>query len=128
MKPRVFCQYCNQPAALVTGTVIYPHRPDLAQKLFYHCLPCEAYVGCHPNTVKPLGVLANAELRMAKCRAHEVFDLIWKEGYMPRGKAYTWLGKELNLTSPHIGEMTVHQCVRTRELAQTYLHMSGYRG
>lgn len=128
MKHTVHCQYCGQPAALVTGAVIYPHRSDLFSKHFYHCSPCDAYVGCHPNTVTPLGVLANAELRLAKRRAHEVFDLLWKEGYMKRGQAYAWLGKELNLPSPHIGEMSVEQCIRTRELAQEYLHMSGHRG
>ena len=28
----ITCPYCQQPAALVAGDVIYPHRPDLAGK------------------------------------------------------------------------------------------------
>lgn len=59
------CPYCGKDSVLVNGHVIYPHRPDLLEKKFYWCKPCDAYVGCHPGTANPLGRLANAELRRA---------------------------------------------------------------
>lgn len=41
------CPYCGSKTEYVDGTVIYPHRPDLANRKFYICRPCNAYVGCH---------------------------------------------------------------------------------
>ena len=65
------CGYCKQPAALITGAVLYPNKPKLAALRFWHCEPCGAWVGCHPAALNsgmgegtvPLGGLANAELR-----------------------------------------------------------------
>jgi hypothetical protein len=35
-------------------------------------------VGCHKGTTKPLGRLADAELREWKKRAHAAFDPVWQ--------------------------------------------------
>lgn len=56
------CDYCLNEAELVSGYSIYPHRPDLYHKNFYQCKPCDAWVGCHPNTTNPLGRLADSWL------------------------------------------------------------------
>lgn len=70
----VACDYCGDAAKLVTGKAIYPHRPDLFRLHFWQCEPCGAYVGCHKKEggngdgTKPLGRIANAELRAAKTR------------------------------------------------------------
>lgn len=106
------CNYCNKKAVRVGGDVIYPHRPDLAQKQFYQCAPCSAYVGCHPSTIKPLGRLANAELRRAKQDAHAAFDPLWKGGAMKRTAAYKWLAESLGLPSKeaHVGMFDVATC------------------
>lgn len=34
------CDYCNGDAWLVSGVVIYPHRPDLHGLKFYYCADC----------------------------------------------------------------------------------------
>lgn len=80
----------------------------------YACLPCEAWVGCHPGTVQPLGRLADKALRRAKNRAHAAFDPIWKEGLMKRGSAYLWLSDQLGIDRAdcHIGMFDVEQCQR----------------
>lgn len=106
------CAYCQQPTQLVGGDVIYPHRLDLAEKKFYLCEPCGAYVGCHPGTETPLGRVANAELRKAKMEAHAAFDPLWKEGGMKRKEAYAWLRGELGLAEDecHIGMFDVDRC------------------
>lgn len=108
----LLCAYCQQPTKLVGGDVIYPHRPDLAEKRFYQCEPCVAYVGCHPGTEKPLGRVANAALRAAKMKAHGAFDAIWKGGGMKRGQAYAWLRTKMGLEEDacHIGMFSVEQC------------------
>lgn len=120
MNNQVKCPYCNNPAELVDGTVIYLHRPDLAHKKFWNCAPCKAYVGCHettfnhdfPKGTMPLGRLANAELRSAKSAAHALFDPLWKTGKMRRGQAYAWLADQLKIKQEdcHIGMFSVEQC------------------
>lgn len=108
------CPYCCGEAELVTGQAIYPHRPDLAHKRFYRCHSCDAYVGCHPGTTKPLGRLANASLRQAKQRAHKSFDPLWKTGRMKRGQAYAWLAQQLGIPKQdcHIGMFDEDTCER----------------
>lgn len=108
------CVYCHEPAKLVTGREVYPHRPDLFAKQFYACLPCGAWVGCHPGTTKPLGRVANAELRQLKMKAHAAFDPLWKNGAGNRGKRYGWLAQRLGIEKHrcHIGYFSEDECRR----------------
>lgn len=116
----VKCPYCQKPAKQVQGDHVYPHRPDLHGKWFYVCDPCEARVGCHPGTRKPLGRLANAELRKAKSVAHRAFDPIWKTKKMDRRAAYQSLADKLGIPANecHIGEFDVAQCRKVVEVCQ----------
>lgn len=115
------CPYCDKPAKLVTGIAIYPHRPDLLHKYFYQCAPCDASVGCHPGSTKPLGKLANAPLRKIRTQAHALFDPLWKTKTMTRREAYGWLAKELNISTHncHIGMMDVEACKNVIQLMQS---------
>jgi hypothetical protein len=119
------CPYCNNEASLAGGDTIYPHRPDLHFLQFWACQPCDAYVGCHKGTTRPLGRLANAELRAAKIEAHTAFDPLWKfhtfgDGYqrMTRNEAYGWLAEQLGMARAdcHIGMLNVEQCQRVVEV------------
>lgn len=121
------CRYCQQPATLVRhGEVGYPYRSSYGP--MWVCVPCNAWVGCHPGTEKPLGGLANAELRAWKIKAHAAFDPLW-HGKMRRdrctkGKArragYAWLAKELSIDVKkcHIGYMNIDECRRVVEICE----------
>jgi hypothetical protein len=125
-KNQPYCPYCELPAKLVGGNVIYPHRNDLCDLMFWQCAPCGAYVGCHKkgawfyhrgqkhtsDGTLPLGRLADAKLRRAKSDAHAVFDLLWRSGDMSRVAAYAWLSKALGISQDdcHIGMMDVKTC------------------
>lgn len=114
------CPHCQAVTIFVRGDVIYPHRPDLAEKGFWQCAPCDAYVGCHDGTPEPLGTPANAELRKARSRAHGEFDVIWKEArLMSRGDAYAWLANKLGISIDgcHIGRFDLATCERVVEFA-----------
>ena len=99
---------------------MYPHRRDLWSKKFFVCTPCDARVGCHANG-KPLGRLADAELRTAKMRAHSAFDKLWKNGGMSRNDAYRWLAGKLGVKKVHIGEMDVDECELVIRLSHEHL-------
>lgn len=114
------CPYCNNPSKKVTGADIYPHRQDLWDIVIYECKPCDARVGCHKGTDKPLGRLADAELRKAKSAAHAAFDPIWKLNVRTRNGAYQWLAKKLGIRPKdcHIGMFDVETCHRVIQICE----------
>lgn len=123
---RPICPYCAAESQLVTGALLYPHRNDLWSLHFWHCAPCDAYVGCHKKGLghgdgtRPLGRLANAELRRAKNQAHAAFDPLWKNRKIRRRDAYDWLAKQLGLPvdRTHIGDFDVETCLRVVEICR----------
>lgn len=121
------CLDCpNDQAEFVTGAVIYPHRPDLADKKAWRCTSCGAYVGCHPGTVDPLGRPAGPKTREARQYVHSLLDPIWREAWrtypgaasrsrvthIARVRCYEWLADRMSLTADgcHIGMFDVDQC------------------
>ena len=91
MKGRiVICDYCGTPADFVDSSVVY-HGHSFG--MIYLCPRCGAYVGVHKGSDKPLGRLANSELRNWKKAAHAAFDPLWKYGPYRgrRNEAYRWL-------------------------------------
>ena len=90
MKNRiVICDYCGTPADFVDSSVVY-HGHSFG--MIYLCPRCGAYVGVHKGSDKPLGRLANSELRNWKKAAHAAFDPLWKYGPYRgrRNEAYRW--------------------------------------
>jgi hypothetical protein len=106
------CPYCSNQSVQVGGLKLYPHREDLASKTFYLCEPCDAFVGTHKGTNKPLGTLANKPLREIRKLAHATFDPLWKDGQYGRGEAYRRLAKAMGITREdcHIAMFSIEQC------------------
>ncbi len=125
---KVICPYCGEPATLVNGNKVYPHRIDLFEKNFWFCEKDQAWVGCHKPAAEgglgdgtaPLGRLADAALRRAKSAAHVAFDPLWKTKIMTRRAAYQWMQREMGLDSVqgHIGMMDEEQCYKLVELVR----------
>src|SRR5206468_10729013 len=107
--------YCHQWSELVDSKEIYRGK---SYGWVYLCRPCNAYVGCHRGTTRPLGKLANAELRRARNEAHDAFDPIWQFGPLKRAEAYAWLAEQLGIArdATHIGEFDLEQCRRVIEV------------
>lgn len=114
------CQYCGSASKCVDSAVIYNGRSFGWVWTCARYPACDAYVGCHPGTKKPLGILADKTLRAAKNAAHEAFDALWRakmtrEGCSKREartKGYLWLSAALNLPPEkcHIGMFTEDLC------------------
>lgn len=123
------CPYCNIVSVMTTGAKVYPHLRHLADKPIWECPNCDARVGCHPNTEKPLGELANGELRRARQILHNrMLDPLWKRapemacyaGYTDkkkilgaaRGRTYAYLAHRMGVDRKkcHTGMFTLEQC------------------
>ena len=112
------CPYCGKPSEPALGSRVYPNRPDLADERLWVCWPCDARVGTHPDG-KPLGRLANADLRRARSEAHKAFDPLWRDDAMERSVAYAWLECELGAGSRvHIGNADEETCARIVEVCE----------
>lgn len=106
----VYCDYCGAKAEYVDSSEVY----DQSYGMIYLCRPCQAWVGVHKGTDRPLGRLADATLRRWKQNGHNVFDPLWKTGpFRGRRKAaYAWLAQKMGLPveKTHFGMFTVDQC------------------
>ena len=106
------CINCNKDvdAELVTGNIIYPHRPDLKNRNFYKCPLCGEYVGCHPNTIKPLGCIPSKELRQARIKVHNKLDILWRSGKYKRAEIYKTLSEHFGYKYHNGNTKTVTEC------------------
>ena len=107
------CPYCHGIAQLTPAEKIY--GPDTKEEWLYVCCHypvCNSYVGVHKGTTRPLGTLANGDLRNKRIKAHKMFDLIWRNNVMNRKAAYRWMSDKLCLPyeSAHIGCFSEYMC------------------
>ncbi len=126
--PHKQCDYCGEPAELLYGAERnYPYQRDYGP--VWACVPCKAWVGCHPGTTNPLGRLADAELREWKMLAHAAFDPLWRaknrregcsKGYARRS-GYRWLATQMGKSTEemHIGYLDVDDCKRVIEICES---------
>ncbi len=114
----VKCDYCEKEALFCDSIVVYKWK---SYGMIYYCKDCEAWVGVHKGTRKPLGRLAKKELRELKCQAHFAFDRLWKKKKnkrAARAKAYTWLAKKLGIEEEkcHIGMFDEETCKKVIDI------------
>jgi len=121
----VICPYCFGEAELTDSAEVYDGR---SYGPIWLCRPCQAWVGVHKNDdlARPLGRLADAELREWKKRAHAAFDPLWKRKMQrdncwakeARGAGYRWLAKSIGIPFEecHIGMFDVGLCRRVVEI------------
>lgn len=95
-------------------------RLGMQNEYLYQCQNCNARVGCHKGTTRPLGDVANEILRLKRIEAHQVFDAYWQKMHISRTKAYQWLARELKLSEEdtHIGGFEIDTCQRVIDLCR----------
>lgn len=118
------CRYCNKPAKFIPNEEIYNGTRYGKSYMMWYCKGCDAYVGTHENDPKrPLGELANKELREAKKKAHRIVDRYWRSGKLKRGHVYSRLTKYFG-EETHIGWADVKRANEISEIAPIILEMS----
>ncbi len=115
MKTPSICRYCGGKITLADPREIYGdsvERLGLEGEYIYLCRTCNARVGCHKGTKRPLGNVANEVLRLKRRETHQIFDAFWTEVGMTRTEAYHWLGQQMGVPDKkaHIGSFEMDQC------------------
>ena len=139
MTQHVTCPYCGSKAIFTSSTRVYGGR-DFGMLYLCPSYPaCDSYVGVHKGTDKPLGRMANKELRKWKNAAHAAFDPLWQaklerrraeRGKYPKGRArgsgYKWLAGQLGIPIQecHIAMFDVEMCKRVVEVCRPYYRQS----
>ena len=124
MEIPTICRYCGGAVRLVSASQGYgaaaAGSSDIERQSFYQCQNCNARVGCHPGSTRPLGNLANEALRMKRMETHHVFDSFWKERGMSRTQAYKWMAKKMRLSEElaHIGGFEIDRCQKLIKLCE----------
>ena len=127
MKIPTICRYCGGVIRVVPARKIYGASTDrlgLSNENIYLCQNCNARVGCHKGTNRPLGNVANEVLRLKRRETHQVFDAFWQGNGMSRTKAYKWLAAQMQLSEKdtHIGGFEMDQCQQVIDLCEKELN------
>lgn len=106
------CPYCGKGTHKMPASMIYGRGYSGYLFVCDNFPRCDSYVGCHRDTGKPLGTLANRELRKYRQQAHKVFDRMWQMGTVNRDDAYGWMCRLLGVTmeEAHISMLNIEQC------------------
>ena len=128
MKPQV-CPFCKSSVSLVDSARIYGR----SYGFIYLCdsFPhCDARVSCHPGSIKPLGTLADRELRRWRSLAHRHFDPLWKSGiFTSRNAAYKWLARAMKLPPAltHVAMFDIQQCQKAIIVVRQFHQIANYQ-
>lgn len=106
------CPYCRVPARRVDSANIYHGR---SFGLIYLCTnypQCDARVGAHSRTKRPLGTMARKTLRGLRRECHAKFDPLWKDGTLTRSAAYQFLERlmRVGVAEAHIARFDERRC------------------
>lgn len=120
---KIRCPYCGAQAVCRPANTVYgPDTIDTGSYL-YLCSnwpSCDAYVGAHKNDRRPMGTLANGDLRHKRILAHHALERLQKERHMDRWAAYVWLQANFGLDKEHahIGMFSEGMCEKLISLCR----------
>lgn len=115
-KPK--CPYCGSDTTLCDSSRVYFGKSYGMIYLCNNYPKCDAYVGVHRGTTRPLGRLANKELRELKMKVHSLFDKLWMNRGMKRSEAYALLAGLMGLKKRkcHIALFDNDMCKKAYEV------------
>ncbi|MFM9932958.1 zinc-finger-containing protein [Achromobacter xylosoxidans] len=90
----------------------------------YRCTQCQAYVGLHPDTDLPLGVMADRGTIKARKDAKGVFQALVQQRFAgKRNEAYAWLARALGISPSicHFAMFNEQQAGRAGEVCRLAL-------
>lgn len=122
------CPYCRRPVQIRHASFVYGDNNLNKDSYLYVCngfpTDCDAYVGAHKGSLKPMGTLADGSLRHKRIEAHRALDQIWQEGHMTRHGVYDWLAFKLGLREKdmHIGMFSDYYCNKVIQECNNFIN------
>lgn len=118
------CPNCGSAVERVSNSVIYK-REYGKWPFAYKCtsMACDSYVGLHPRTDIPLGILADKRTRSARKDAKDMLRPLWEERGFEQQAVYRWLSEKMgieNVDHCHIGWFDIAQCARVVEILKNF--------
>ena len=104
------CTYCEGQARWCENKEKY--GVNYGKSYMCYLCECGAYVGCHNNTKKPLGTLANKQLQELRAKVHKKIDPYWQNGIISREDLYCKLSNYLKFTKYHTGLADIDTCLK----------------
>ena len=115
---KLYCPYCGGLAVLRPAEYVYGERNLNPDNYLYVCSgypSCDSYIGVHKKSMRPMGTLANGDLRHKRIEAHRALNKVVQAGIMTKHGAYIWLQNRLCLREKdmHIGMFSEYRCEET---------------
>ncbi|CAB3911193.1 hypothetical protein LMG3410_04839 [Achromobacter aegrifaciens] len=124
IEPPKACHCCSGPVKLTNNRDIYNGHSFGDWPYVYRCTQCQAYVGLHPDTDLPLGLMAGRATVSARKDAKGVFQRLTRERFgNDRNAAYAWLAKALGIAPSicHFGMFGLEQAERAGQVCRMAL-------
>ncbi|MCM1214947.1 MAG: DUF3268 family zinc-finger domain-containing protein [Lachnospiraceae bacterium] len=120
----IICPYCGSRAICKPASTVYGADTIDRKSYLYLCSRwpvCDAYVSAHKKDLKPMGTLANGELRHKRILAHHALKKLQKERHMDKWAVYVWLQANLGLDEhhAHIGMFSLQMCDQVISLCRS---------
>ena len=125
-KYQLNCPYCGAPAICRPASTVHGASTWQKGSYLYLCSrwpACDSYVAAHKKDLRPMGSLANKNLRRKRIRAHQALDELRQSRHMEKWAAYLWLQGKLKLEpdNVHIGMFSEDMCDRVIALCRESL-------
>ena len=114
-KYQLNCPYCGAPAVCRPASAVYGNTLRQKGSYLYLCSrypACDAYVSAHKKDRRPMGTLADGNLRHKRILAHRALENLRRERRMEKWAVYVWLQGKLKLEpeQAHIGMFPEQMC------------------
>ena len=131
-KYQLNCPYCGAPAVCRPASTVYKNALRNKGSYLYLCSrwpACDAYVTAHKKDRRPMGTLADKNLRHKRILAHRALENLRRECHMDKWAAYVWLQGKLKMgpEQVHIGMFSEQMCDLVISLCRELVKQSRIR-
>ena len=126
IEPPTSCHCCSGPVKLTNNRDIYNGHSFGDWPYVYRCAQCQAYVGLHPDTDLPLGIMADRHTIQARKEAKTIFQrLVLVKHNRDRNAGYAWLARALDIPTSicHFGMFDRSRALAARDACRCALEV-----
>ena len=125
-KYQINCPYCGAPAICRPASTIHGACTWQKGSYLYLCSrwpACDSYVAAHKKDHRPMGSLANKNLRRKRIQAHQALEELRQDRHMEKWAIYLWLQGKLQMDPDkvHISMFSEEMCDRVTALCREAL-------